>query len=161
MAADEGRALLIYSCLEHELLDGHTCLVLAQSLAILEKLFSLAQRAGRPAAYISGASKKSDRAAAIAGMRAARCAAWFATYQLAKEGLDIPRADRLFLASPVRDSVIVQQSAGRIMRPGAGQGRCPDIRFCGQGRARLPQPARGAAQSVPRTEMQYSARILT
>lgn len=117
MAADEGRALLIYSYLEHELLDGHACLVLAQSLAILERLFALAQRAGHPAAYISGASKKADRAAAIAGMRAGTLRCLFATYQLAKEGLDIPRADRLFLASPVRDSVIVQQSAGRIMRP--------------------------------------------
>ena len=121
MAADEGRALLIYSYLEHELLDGHTCLVLAQSLAILEKLFALAQRAGHPAAYISGASKKADRAAAIAGMRVGTLRCLFATYQLAKEGLDIPRADRLFLASPVRDSVIVQQSAGRIMRPAPGK----------------------------------------
>lgn len=58
MAADDSRALLIYSYLEHELLDGHACLVPAQSLAILERLFALAQRAGHPAAYISGASKK-------------------------------------------------------------------------------------------------------
>lgn len=151
MAADDSRALLIYSYLEHELLDGHACLVLAQSLAILERLFALAQRAGHPAAYISGASKKADRAAAIAGMRAARYAAWFATYQLAKEGLDIPRADRLFLARSRAGQRYRTAKRRTYHAPGDGQGRCPDIRFCGQGRARLPQPTHRAAQSVPRT----------
>ena len=45
----------------------------------------------------------------------------FATYQLAKEGLDIPRLDRLVLATPTRNKVIVQQSIGRIQRPAPGK----------------------------------------
>lgn len=49
----------------------------------------------------------------------ARCL--LATYQLAKEGLDIPRADRLFLVQPVRDATAIQQSVGRIMRPAPGK----------------------------------------
>ena len=44
-----------------------------------------------------------------------------ATYQLAKEGLDIPRADRLYLVQPVRDKVAVEQAVGRIMRPAPGK----------------------------------------
>ena len=40
---------------------------------------------------------------------------------LAKEGLDIPRADRLFLVQPVRDATAIQQSVGRIMRPAPGK----------------------------------------
>ena len=44
-----------------------------------------------------------------------------ATYQLAKEGLDIPRADRLFLVQPVRDATAIQQAVGRIMRPAPGK----------------------------------------
>lgn len=35
---------------------------------------------------------------------------------LAKEGLDIPRLDRLILASPHRDKATVVQSVGRIER---------------------------------------------
>ena len=45
----------------------------------------------------------------------------FATYQLAKEGLDIPCLDRLVLATPTRNKVIVQQSIGRIQRPAPGK----------------------------------------
>lgn len=42
----------------------------------------------------------------------------FATYQMAKEGLDIPAVDTLILATPVAD---VEQSVGRIVRPMAGK----------------------------------------
>lgn len=121
MCGSEDRSMLIYSCLESEMLDGRTCLVLAQSLALLEQLYDMARRGGHAAAFISGASKRAERAAAIAGMKTGVLRCLFATYQLAKEGLDIPRADRLFLASPVRDSVVVQQSVGRIMRPAQGK----------------------------------------
>lgn len=121
MCADPDRVLLIYSYLESEILDGRTCLVLAQNLTLLELLHERARLRGHPAAFICGASKRTERAAAMAGMKTGALRCLFATYQLAKEGLDIPRADRLFLASPVRDSVIVQQSVGRVMRPAEGK----------------------------------------
>lgn len=40
----------------------------------------------------------------------------FATYSLAKEGLDIQRLDRLYLVSASKDKAVVQQSIGRVMR---------------------------------------------
>lgn len=45
----------------------------------------------------------------------------FATYSLAKEGLDIPRLDRLFLATPVKYHATVIQSIGRIARTFEGK----------------------------------------
>jgi len=40
----------------------------------------------------------------------------FATYAIAKEGLDIPCLRNLVMASPVKDEITVTQSAGRVMR---------------------------------------------
>jgi superfamily II DNA or RNA helicase len=40
----------------------------------------------------------------------------FATYALAKEGLDLPSLNRLILATPQKDFAIVKQSVGRIER---------------------------------------------
>lgn len=44
------------------------------------------------------------------------CHVLFATYQIAKEGLDIPELDTAFLASPVSNKITVQQGVGRITR---------------------------------------------
>ena len=46
----------------------------------------------------------------------------FATYALAKEGLDIPRLDRLYLTTPQKDYAVVTQSIGRIARAFEGKG---------------------------------------
>ena len=48
--------------------------------------------------------------------------ALFATYSLAKEGLDIPRLDRLYLTTPQKDYAVVAQSVGRIARAFEGKG---------------------------------------
>ena len=40
----------------------------------------------------------------------------FATYQIAKEGLDIPSLINLVMASPVKNDITVTQSVGRVMR---------------------------------------------
>ena len=55
---------------------------------------------------------------------------------LAKEGLDIPRLDRLFLVSPQKDYAVVTQSVGRIARKADGKTDAvcydyvDDIQFC-------------------------------
>jgi superfamily II DNA or RNA helicase len=49
-------------------------------------------------------------------MRAGGIRYLFSTYSLAKEGLDIPILDWLFLATPHKEKSIVKQAVGRIER---------------------------------------------
>lgn len=51
-----------------------------------------------------------------------------ATYQLAREGLDIPKLNYLVMASPVKDPITVEQSVGRVGRKAEGKdyGTCID-----------------------------------
>ena len=68
------------------------------------------------AVVISGKKSKMAREQAIEDMRAGNKHFLFASYKLAKEGLDIPRLDRLHLATPQKDYAIIVQSVGRIAR---------------------------------------------
>lgn len=59
---------------------------------------------------------KTDRENAIEDMRTGKERILYASYSLAKEGLDIPRLDCLILATPKKDKATVIQSVGRIER---------------------------------------------
>ena len=65
---------------------------------------------------IDGKTKKEIREKRIQEVREGKEKVLFATYGLAKEGLDIPRLDRLVLASPHRDKATIIQAIGRIER---------------------------------------------
>lgn len=79
---------------------------------------------------------KAEREQAIEDMRSGKKHFLLATYSLAKEGLDIPRLDRLYLTTPKKDYAVVTQSIGRIARTfeGKDQPVCYDyvdqIGFC-------------------------------
>ncbi|WP_072524945.1 DEAD/DEAH box helicase [Clostridium sp. Marseille-P3244] len=79
---------------------------------------------------------KADRIKAIEDMKSGKKHFLFASYSLAKEGLDIPRLDRLYLATPKKDYAVVTQSIGRIARTfeGKADAVCYDyvdeIQFC-------------------------------
>ena len=45
----------------------------------------------------------------------------FATYQLAKEGLDVPNLRYVVFATPEKDSTTVIQSVGRVSRKAIGK----------------------------------------
>ena len=74
------------------------------------------------AVILNGKVKKADRELALDQMRNKEKHILLATYQLAKEGLDVPCLDRLLLATPVKDYAIVVQSVGRIARVCEGKG---------------------------------------
>jgi superfamily II DNA or RNA helicase len=73
---------------------------------------------------VDGKTKKDIREQAIEDMRTGKQKVLFATYKLAKEGLDIPRLQHLHLASPVKDYAIVVQAVGRIERVFGGKKDC-------------------------------------
>lgn len=100
---------------------GHSCLILSDRVRHLEKMISmLPEDMKKDAALITGkmTSKKgkAQREQAIEDMRSGKKKYLFASYSLAKEGLDIPRLDSLFLTTPVKDYAVVTQSIGRIAR---------------------------------------------
>ena len=72
---------------------------------------------------------KAEREAAIEQMRTGEKKYLFATYTLAKEGLDVPRLERLFLTTPQKDEAVIIQSLGRIARKFEGKAKPVCIDF--------------------------------
>lgn len=99
----------------------HYHLILSDRLDQLYAIYnSLPEDLKQYASVIDGkmTSKKgkAEREQAIEDMRSGKKHFLFASYKLAKEGLDIPRLDRLHLATPQKDYAIIVQSVGRIAR---------------------------------------------
>jgi superfamily II DNA or RNA helicase len=72
---------------------------------------------------------KAERELAIEQMRTGEKKYLFATYTLAKEGLDVPRLERLFLTTPQKDEAVIIQSLGRIARKFKGKAKPVCIDF--------------------------------
>ena len=68
-----------------------------------------------------GKKGKAEREQALTDMRTGKKKYLFATYALAKEGLDVPRLERLYLTTPQKDYAVVTQSIGRIARTCEGK----------------------------------------
>lgn len=70
---------------------------------------------------IDGSTPKKQREKALEDTRNGKYKYLFASYALAKEGLDVKILSNLVMATPVRDFAIVTQSIGRIQRPYEGK----------------------------------------
>lgn len=90
----------------------HYCLVLGDRVEHLEKLREVLDFG----VVIHGKTPKKQREDNLQAIKIGYTHFLFATYALAKEGLDIPRLDRLFLVSPRDDKAVIVQSVGRIER---------------------------------------------
>lgn len=104
----------------------HFNLILSDRLSHLEYLMNnLPADLRKQAVMIDGkmTTKKAKalREQAIEEMRQGRKRYLFATYSLAREGLDIPRLDRLYLTTPQKDYAVITQSVGRIARTFEGK----------------------------------------
>ena len=98
-----------------------SCLILSDRLCHLETLLNLLpHKLKDKAVMISGKMTtkkgKAEREQAIEDMRTGKKKYLFATYSLAKEGLDVPRLERLFLTTNQKDYAVITQSIGRIAR---------------------------------------------
>ena len=101
-------------------------LILSDRLGHLETLMSmLPTDMQADAVMVSGKMTtkkgKAEREQAIADMRIGKRKYLFATYSLAKEGLDIPCLERLYMATPQKDYAVITQSIGRIARTSEGK----------------------------------------
>ena len=124
ITSDFNRNLLIID----ELIDqkDKSCLILSDRLEHLEKLLGmLPPDMKSQAVMISGKMTtkkgKTEREQAIEDMRVGKKKYLFATFSLAKEGLDIPRLERLFLTTNQKDYAVITQSIGRIARTYEGK----------------------------------------
>jgi superfamily II DNA or RNA helicase len=101
-------------------------LILSDRLGHLETLMSMLPADMREdAVMVSGKMTtkkgKAEREHAIADMRTGEKRYLFATYSLAKEGLDIPCLERLYMATPQKDYAVITQAIGRIARISRGK----------------------------------------
>ena len=101
-------------------------LILSDRLGHLETLMSMLPADMREdAVMVSGKMTtkkgKAEREQAIADMRTGGKRYLFATYSLAKEGLDVPRLERLYMTTPQKDYAVITQAIGRIARTSKGK----------------------------------------
>ena len=119
LTESDERNLRIIECIVEN--RENPSLILSDRLSHLETLMSmLPAEMWEDAVMVSGKMTtkkgKAEREQAIADMRSGAKKYLFATYSLAKEGLDIPCLERLYMATPQKDYAVITQSIGRIAR---------------------------------------------
>lgn len=124
LAENEERNQLIVDCITEN--RDKPSLILSDRLAQLETLMTMLPADMREkAVMVSGnmttKKGKAEREQAIADMRSGVKRYLFASYPLAKEGLDIPCLERLYMATPHTDFAVITQSIGRIARTAEGK----------------------------------------
>lgn len=120
LANPERNRLIVETVLQHA--AGHCSLVLSERVAHCEALATMLQ-ARAPAirvAVIHGGLGKMERRQIIEAARSGDLDVLLAV-DIAKEGLDIPRLDRLHRVAGGRDPVETKQTVGRIQRPCPGK----------------------------------------
>ena len=124
LCESDERNLIIIKCIAEE--RDKPSLILSDRLGHLETLMSMLPADMREdAVMVSGKmttkTGKAEREQAIADMRSGAKRYLFATYSLAKEGLDVPRLERLYMVTPQKDYAVITQAIGRIARTSKGK----------------------------------------
>lgn len=125
MTHDEQRFDIVSREIIKRAMNGAT-MVLANRVEYLQKLCDdfKASQAGN-AICLSGLGKskkaKAERKKALEALNTGELDCIFATYQLAKEGLDVPNLRYVVFATPEQDETTVIQSVGRVGRKADGK----------------------------------------
>ena len=107
-AAQNGAVLVLSDRLQHlDALEKRICAVLPYRTARL--------------GIASTKAEKERRARILTDLNNGALNVVFATYKLAKEGLDVPNLRTVVLSCPVKDKTTVIQSAGRVARKAYGK----------------------------------------
>ncbi len=119
LCSNQERNQIIVDTIEHSYLTP--TLVLSSRVGHIKELQNmLSDKAKMRSALISGdmtsKTEKELRERYIEEMRKGERTILFATFNLAKEGLDIPRLERVILTTPQKDYSIITQSVGRVAR---------------------------------------------
>ena len=109
---DQKRLQVVANEIDMAVRTNGLTLVLSQRVAHLE---SMAKMCNYRHGILSTANKR-ERKRLLHDLTDGKIEVLYATYAIAKEGLDIPPLRNLVMASPVKDEITVTQSAGRVMR---------------------------------------------
>ena len=103
-------------------LDKGTAIVLANRVEYLQKLNdAYLGKSICLSAIGNSKSARTERKEALRKLNDGELDCIFATYQLAKEGLDVPNLRYVIFATPEKDETTVMQSAGRVGRKADGK----------------------------------------
>jgi superfamily II DNA or RNA helicase len=132
LCADRERNRLIVNKLREN--KDYSCLILSDRLAHLEALMAelpveMMDKAVMISGRMTSKNGKAEREAAIEQMRTGEKKYLFSSFNLSREGLDIPRLERLFLTTPQKDEAVIIQSIGRIARRFEGKAKPVAIDF--------------------------------
>jgi superfamily II DNA or RNA helicase len=145
LVADDRRNGRIVELVRREVRAGHTVLVLSGRVEHCQRLATLLRAEGVLAEALTGEAARGRRADLLGRFRGGALEVLCAT-SLADEGLDVPRLDRLVLATPARAEGRTIQRLGRLMRPFEGKGQPVLFDLVDEGRiARAQYRARAAA----------------
>jgi superfamily II DNA or RNA helicase len=120
LVEDEARNKLVLDLVAREVAAGRCVLVLSGRIEHCELLATLLCARGVSAAALTSRVPRARRTDLLGRFRGGELAVACAT-SLADEGLDVPRLDRLVLATPARAEGRTIQRLGRLMRPHPGK----------------------------------------
>jgi superfamily II DNA or RNA helicase len=109
----------ILDFVRRDVANGRRILILTHSVPHVEMLYEMASDMPNRG-LIAGATPQEDRMSELRN-----CNPIFATFQLAREGLDKPELDTLYILTPFSNKNDLQQSWGRIQR--AYEGKQPPL----------------------------------
>lgn len=121
MIHDDDRFQIVMDTI-NDLPDASPVIVLANRVEYLQDMRTNYEKTGVCLSGMGQSKKaKAERKAALEALNNGEIDAIFATYQLAKEGLDVPNLRYVVFATPEKDETTVIQSVGRVGRKAQGK----------------------------------------